>query len=219
MVLRRNDVREQAAVKVVHFVLQAARQKAVALDGNGLSVHQGERGFYAGTPHDVRIYFGNAEASFPVRYFFAEEMQDRVDEVQRHKLRQRGGAAVHFQPRGGSVREGDVDGDHLDGAAHLRRRQSYACLRQRLLHVFQEVKNIGIDMDDGTAFLPQGGMPVLQNVKNHGRYGVEQVIRCDCPEGGSVHFFYNGWGVEIQRNNSDSKICLSKFFADGMKRP
>ena len=173
MVLRRNDVREQAAVKVIHFMLQTACQKAVAFDGNGPSVHQNERGFYAGTPRDVRIYLGDAQAPFPVRDFFAEGVEDRVDEVQRHKLCQRGRAAVHFQPRGGGVREGDVDGDHLDGTAHLRRRQSDASLRQCFLHVLQKAEDVGIDMDNGTAFLPEGGMPVLQNVKNHGRYGVE----------------------------------------------
>ena len=168
MVPRGNQVREQASVKMVHLVLQAARQEPVAFDGHGASVHQGQDSLHAGAAQDVRIHLGDAQATFPVRHIPAEGVQDGIDEIQWHDLRQRGRASVHFQPCSSGVRGRNIDGDHLNGSSHLRSGQAYAPLGQGFLHVVQEGKKVFVDVNHGAAFLPQKGVSVLKNVKNHG---------------------------------------------------
>ena len=91
-----------------------------------------------------------------------------MDEIQGHDLGQSSGASVHFQPGSGCICGGDVDGDHLNGPAYLRRGQAYASLGQGFLHIVQEGKDISVDMNHRPAFLSQKRMSVLKNIKNHG---------------------------------------------------
>lgn len=92
----RNQIREQASVKVVHFMLQAAGKQPVAFKGHGVSVHQGERSLHAGSSQDIRVHFGNAQTAFTVRNLFTKRVQDRIDEVQGHDFFQRGRNAIDF---------------------------------------------------------------------------------------------------------------------------
>ena len=96
-------------------------------------------------------------------------MQDGIDKIQGHDSGQRSWASIHFQPGSSCVCGRDVDGDQLDGPAHLRRGQAYASLGQGFLHIVQEGKDIPVDMNHGPAFLSQKRMSVLKNIKNHGR--------------------------------------------------
>lgn len=128
-------VGEENAVEMVAFMLEAAGQQTIAVQGDYVTVHECHPYFGVTGAADGFIDFRDTEASFGEKRLRPVGLNGRIDEVERHDVLQRFRFTVNLDESGAFFFGGDVDGDEPDGMTDLRSRQADASLGECSLHI------------------------------------------------------------------------------------